>query len=156
MKHRILLITFCALFVTNCGEAADNTPPSPILLPHVKELLPLFGKTDILFPVYFGDSEEMGSHAGACRVMTPSRYPINIRINPKMWNKYSDKAKKALLLHELAHCLYGIKHTEKLGELMHPYTSQYSMCVIKNGLEECLKNTKVSFNLSDKDVQGAI
>jgi hypothetical protein len=60
------------------------------------------------------------TRAGVCII---SIRGLHVKFNPKYWRKYDDNTKKALVYHELSHCILGMDHTPDADGIMSPALS---------------------------------
>lgn len=116
MKHFIYII---ALLATGCGAEKDE-PKSfdPVLAPIVYEYLayaPNKGHLDKLVKMEFGD---LGGRAGHChRYDKGSPFETRtITIAPREEHGWIFKS---IVMHELAHCLHDIEHSDDQESLMY-------------------------------------
>ncbi len=139
MKRNIILLIL--LMCTGCANSAKSNVE---LLTAFNEQMYLFPDHVIDFPIVFGNQEDMTAQnrAGTCAVGIKSRKPKYIEVNKESWDKASPLYKKALILHELGHCLLDLQHTKGETDLMNSSISGSILCVHNKGVRKCVEDAK--------------
>lgn len=116
--RNIMIMISVALILTACGNLDFRTPetihPNPGVGPEFKQFVELFeadyGMSIGNFPIVFGSQE--GNVIGVCKKWSDG-YRM-IEIDPTYWNNMniSDARRKALIYHELGHCILNRQHDD--------------------------------------------
>ena len=110
------LLIVSALFLTACGQSGfqvqeqphPNPGIGPQFAPFVEQFEADYGHSIGNFPIIFGD--QTGNVIGVCKIWSDGYRQIEI--DPTYWNNMnvSDAKRKALIYHELGHCILNRGH----------------------------------------------
>ena len=103
-----LLISLITLTLVGCA----SIPPE--VSQYVTEWREVYGNDGSRVTIAFDELPERTNGVCQYRAAMPNRIVLNIRV----WHTLSEKCKRALVFHELAHCKRDLQHTE--SGLMRP------------------------------------
>ena len=144
MRH-LASIMLCFILI-GCGEPQIDSTPSDVYLYELA--LDLVNGAYIPFPIYFSDFEGIeDGKIGLCKgIKSGAR---SIQIKRSTWDSFSELKQRALMLHELGHCLYNLSHVDGPKELMYPVIVGAIACIDINGQDECLDRAKYLGGLNE-------
>ena len=110
---RVLVLVWLIMLNVACAPFTTYTI-DPTFMPYVIEFSQHVNVSRVT--IQFGNVPEAAS--AACYKNNLGDMTINVRNT--MWNILCDKQKRALIFHELGHCVLGRDHLDNLDSYMYP------------------------------------
>jgi len=114
MRHALILFTLCLI---GCAESPLFTSIGADFKSYVKMFDDLYSGSWPPIEIKFGQPSD-ASWAGECIQNEDGQKTIIIR--ETSWNKYCESQKRALIFHELGHCVLGRSHSTDTLSYMYP------------------------------------
>ena len=125
LSHHLIILT---LLITACSEPSRFAGTDAAFTPYILEFESR-AKTITFFNVKFISDT---SKAGSCDLDNKSIY-----INREFWSTACDEQRRAIIFHELGHCVLGRYHATEVVSYMYPGTLFCSFYI--NNKDELLK-----------------
>lgn len=111
------VVTILSLILVGCGKDGDEQlPPAPV---ESLNLYPELNPDNII--IGFGEVPE--GYAGQCIETKSQNFIV---INKDIWEKaLNETRRKALIMHELGHCVYGLQHDARVDNQGHMVSIMY-------------------------------
>lgn len=128
-SKRFLILTLLILSTIGCGEERQPIVQEVEAIPYLKQFETDAARYGITLTtadvsvVFVGESEmwNPATLAYSQGICTVSSSGLTIRLLKPYWNKAGIWTKRALMYHELGHCILGRRHSSSMQSLM--YTS---------------------------------
>jgi len=148
LKRTLIIIAFATQMIVSCMTARQDMQQDKVnkelgvdvYVSQVISMLP-YDAPHRLVPVELTENlsyEKNGEtrHAvGLCRSLKNGK-PYKIYFDKLFWENSSDIERLGLVLHEIMHCSYNMKHTK--GGIMHPTIDGTVKSIVKYGFEEAI------------------